>query len=135
MKRCSQITILAFMAFLSGCFAFSAYDKKIDGPYRLVAIDTMDQMSVSYDLGEGGCVGRIAATVFAVGWSKDFIVAKRHPANNRAITEYYYLTRSFDSRYAGPSDSVTGPLSEADFNAKKKVLGLPEFMMEIRSLK
>jgi len=123
------------MVFLFGCFAFSAYDKKIDGPYRLVAIDTMDQMSVAYDLGEGDSIGRINATVFAVGWSKDFIVAKRHPAGNRTITEYYYLTRSSDSKYADPSISVTGPLIETDFNAKKKALALPEFTMEIRSLK
>ena len=123
------------MALLSGCFAFSAYDKKIDGPYRLVAIDTMDQMSVSYDVGDGGSIGRIDATVFTAGWNKDFIVAKRHPAKNRTITEYYYLTRSSDSKYADPSTSVTGPLSETDFNAKKKLLGLPEFTIEIASLK
>jgi len=123
------------MALLSGCFAFSAYDKPIDGPYRLVAVDTMDQMSVAYDLGDGASIGRISATVFAVGWSKDFIVAKRHPAGNRTVTEYYYLTRSADSKYADPSVSVTGPLTEAAFSARKSALGLPGFTIEIRSLK
>lgn len=135
MKTQYQLTLLACTVLLSGCFAFSAYDKTIDGPYRLVAIDTMDQMSVSYDLGDGSSIGRIGATVFAVGWSKEFIVAKRHPSNNKETTEYFYLTRSSDSKYADPSVSVTGPLTEAEFNVRRKGLGLPEFTMEIRSLK
>jgi len=92
-------------------------------------------MSVSYDLGDGASIGRIGAKVFAVGWSKDFIVAKRHPAKHRTVTEYFYLTRSADSKYSDPSVSVSGPFSEAEFNAGKKALGLPDFTVEFSSLK
>lgn len=121
---------------IAGCgWQGFVYDKQIDGPYRLIAVDVMSQMAVCYSLDGGDAIGRIEETVFAAGWNKDFIVAKRHPGSNKAITEYYFITRSSDSTYADPSVSVTGPLSEEAFNAKKTTLGLPEYSIEISSLK
>lgn len=71
------------------------HDEHIDGPYRLIAVDVTDQMSVCYQL-KDACVGRIPQTVFAVGHNPSYFVAARHPASNREIIEYFYLARSLD---------------------------------------
>ena len=55
------------------------HDEHLVGPYRLVAVDSLDDMGICYDLGSGNCLGRITETVFAAGWDTLFIVAKRHP--------------------------------------------------------
>jgi hypothetical protein len=125
------VLLAAAVAVLRGC-GF-VHDEHLVGPYRLNAIDVDEQMSVCYDLG-GDAVGRIGETVFAVGWDDRYIVAKQHPKNDRRVTNYFYLDMSRDGPTADPSRSVTGPLSAAEFNAKKAELGLPEFKRVIASL-
>jgi hypothetical protein len=134
--RCSSVPELVVFLFaallLSGC-GF-VHDEQLTGPYRLIAVDTLDQMSVSYRLPDGAAVGRISETVFSVGWNNRYIVAKQHPNNDRSITNFYYLDISRDSTYADPSLSVTGPLTEAEFVRKRSELGLPEFTRTVKSL-
>jgi hypothetical protein len=102
------------------------HDQEIDGPYRLVAIDVEEQMDVCYAI-QDACVGRISETVFAVGHDASYIVAARHPTNNRNITEYFYLIRSMDRPVADPSVSVRGPFDAKTFEAEKTRLRLPSF--------
>ena len=111
------------------------HDEKITGPYRLVAIDVSEQMSVCYTLEKGDCIGRIPETVFSVGWNDRFIVAKQHPSNNKSVTNYFILEMARDSQLAEPSASVTGPLSAAAFKEKVAPLGLPPFTKTIEALK
>ncbi len=111
------------------------HDEMITGPYRLVAIDNSEQMSVCYTLKKCDCIGRISETVFSVGWNDRFIVAKQHPSNNRSITNYFILEMARDSQLADPSASVTGPLSAAAFEKKVASLGLPSFTKTIGALK
>jgi hypothetical protein len=132
MKR----TIIAFLAatvllVYGGC---GSRQEHLVGPYSLSAIDVPEQMSIYYELGDGSGIGRIDATVFSVGWSGQYIVAKQHPANNRSITNFFYLDISKDSKYAEPSNSVVGPLTEAEFARKKRELALPDFTRTIKSL-
>ena len=115
---------------VQGCSGF-VYDRKIDGPYRLTAIDTMSAMTVTYALDNKDTVGRIGKTVFAVGWNKRYIVAKRHPPSSNAVTEYFYLDRGADSGYSDPSKSVTGPLSKDDFIRATNELELPAFSIAV----
>ena len=96
----------------------SVHDQQIDGPYRLVAIDVDEQMDVCYSIQDAG-VGRISVTVFAVGHDASYIVAARHPSNNRKITEYFYLIRSLDAPAFDPSASVRGPFSSEAFEAER----------------
>jgi len=117
---------------LSGC-GF-VHDERLTGPYRLIAVDTLVQMGVSYGLPGGNVVGRIPETVFSVGWNSRYLVAKQHPKDDRSITHFYYLDMSRDSTYADPSISVTGPLSESEFLRKRGELALPEFTRTIKSL-
>ena len=132
MKHISIVAFSLACTMLSGC-GF-VHDERLTGDYRLIAVDTFDQMSVSRSLSGGDTVGRIDETVFAVGWNDRYIVAKQHPANNRTVTNYYFLDISRDSTYADPSKSVTGPLTEAAFQQHKAELKLPDFTRTIKQL-
>ena len=110
------------------------HDEHITGPYRLNAVDVDEQMSISYDLG-GSAVGRTGETVFSYGFDKRFIVAKQHPNNDRSITNYFYLDMTKDSKYAEPSDCVTGPLTQKEFEEDTKRLSLPIFSRTLTALK
>lgn len=117
---------------VSGC-GF-VHDEHITGPYRLIAVDMDNQMSISYDLGDGSAVGRINETVFAFGFDERFIVAKQHPNGDRSVTNFFYLDMNKDSKYAEPSDSVTGPLTEKEFESESTRLNLPKFSRTLTAL-
>jgi hypothetical protein len=127
------ISILAVIAVLvfAGC---GSHQEHLVGPYSLSAVDVPEQTSVYYELGDGSGIGRIGPTAFSVGWNDRYIVAKQHPAANRSITNFFYLDISKDSKYAEPSNSVVGPLTEREFTQKKRELGLPDFTRTIKSL-
>lgn len=132
--RYSFATLALLACFLvSGC-GF-VHDENITGPYRLIAVDVDDQMSVCYDLEGKSAVGRINETVFAYGFDQRYIVAMQHPNNNRRVTNYFYLDMSKDSRYADPSVSVSGPFSKAEFEAVSQQLNLPKITRIIDHLK
>ena len=126
---------LAVLACLSLSACGFVRDKHIDGPYRLVAIDVDEQSSICYALKGGDCVGRIEETVFAVGFDASYIVAARHPSNDRSKTEYYYLIRALDGPLADPSVTVRGPFDAVAFDGERARLTLPKFTYEIASLK
>ena len=132
MKSISIILLLSCL-FITGC-GFS-HDEKITGVYRLIAVDINEQMSICYELENGSCIGRINQTVFSYGFNKRFIVAKQHPANDKSVTNYYYLDMTKDSEFAEPSESVTGPLSKEEFEKATKKLDLPKFTKTIKNLK
>jgi hypothetical protein len=117
---------------VSGC-GF-VHDEHIVGPYRLIAVDIDEQMSISYDLGNGSAAGRINETVFAYGYNERYIVAKQYPNGDKSITNYYYLDMTKDSMYADLSASVTGPLSQTEFEAASVRLSLPNFTRTIKHL-
>ena len=127
-----QYGLVAAAALLSGC-GF-VHDEHLVGPYRLIAVDVYEQMNLSYSLDSGNAVGRIPETVFAVGWDDHYIVAKRHPHNDRAVTQFFYLDIARDNKYADPRTSVVGPLTESDFRIKQAQLHLPHFRRTIKSL-
>jgi hypothetical protein len=112
----------------------------IDGPYRLVAVDILEDMIVCYELQEG-CSGRVPETVFSVGFNENYVVAARHPHKfgdevlNRLNTEYYYIIRGADGPNVDPLTSVRGPFNEIDFQRERQRLNLPNFTTEISSLK
>ena len=124
---------LYVMLLLAGCG--NVYDEHLIGCYCLGAIDTYEQMSVYYCSPTDVEIGRINDNVFSVGWNSRYIVARRHPGNDRSITNYYFLDMTKDSLYADPSVSVTGPLLKEEFMQKQRELGLPGFSRTIESLK
>jgi hypothetical protein len=64
-------------------------------------------------------VGRIPATVEAVGYDQRYIVAQQRSSAKPAQTSFYYLQMA--------KDEVVGPLGADEFAQKKAELSLPEF--------
>jgi hypothetical protein len=130
---------LALLAALALAACDIAYDRRIDGPYKLLAIDGIENTSVVYALDHNSSIGRIGPTVFAVGHDTDYIVAARHRYKRpfgptSSITEYFYVIRAEDGRYKD-DDAVRGPFTYEEFAAEKARLALPEFTHEIARLK
>ena len=102
------------------------FDMHIDGPYRVVDVDTTDSLSLSYSLPIGDAIGRIS-DVHAIGWNDDYIVAQADSGRDVQFVDYYYLIRKLDSVNADPSISVRGPFTKENFLIEKDKLGLPDF--------
>ena len=120
---------------INGCFWFDSGEIWRGGPYLLSWLDTYENISLSYDLGEGTSVGRIEEQVFAVGWDGHYLVAQQHPNGNKNIIDYYIIDAKKDSPMAEPKDVVIGPLTEAEYKVKAVELKLPKFTKELASLK
>lgn len=126
--------IIAFS--LSGCQGF-VKDEKITGKYHLVAVDILADLTLCYKLEGGDYKGVLEETVFAVGFNDNYIIAKQHPSNNRAITNYYIVPIYIDNPLF-PEKGVVGPLTLEQFNEKRKELNIPDevtFTKEIEDLK
>jgi hypothetical protein len=137
-------------ALLAGCAPFGGFvhDEHLGGPYRLVAVDEMEQMGICRSVpdGSGDCVGDglPSDTVFAAGINAQYLVAARRatrdpfgeaPKNPGAI-EYYYVVRTAGEGGRGPPpENIVGPLTEPDFNRARQELGLPEFTRVFEELR
>jgi hypothetical protein len=132
---------LAGLLCVAGC-GFVA-DEVLDGPYRLVAVDVREDMSLCRSIGtEGDCSGDglPGPTVFQAGANSQYIVLARHPrlrndAPDRSVTEFYYILRLADERNTGKRVPVMGPFTELEYQQEKSRLQLPEFSKVFRDLK
>jgi hypothetical protein len=132
MRKLNLILLFLYLIFQLGCGGFVINDK-VTGNYSLVATDEDQQLSLCYfddSDNNGGCVSIVTETVFAVGCNANYIIVKQHPRRfpdppNKAITHYYILP-------VNPKDKklsdygLIGPLSLAQFNAKRKELNIPD---------
>lgn len=125
---------------ISGCFGF-AHDEVFVGPYRLVAVDADEDMSICFSLADGSCVGDglPGPTVFAAGFDDKYLVAAVHPPGaeggpDRSTTHYYYIVRSSTSGTL-PRNGTVGPLNEAQFTGETTRLHLPNFTRTFNHLK
>jgi hypothetical protein len=138
-KRWASIAVLLCTC---GCLGF-AWDEVLDGPYRLVAVDTHVDMVLCRSIGtEGDCVRDElpGPTVFQAGWNSKYIVVAVHPrrwpeAPNRSITHFYYIVRQPDEGNAARPVPVIGPLNEVEYQQEKGKLQLPEFSRVFNDLK
>ena len=115
-------------ALLAGCaLTLSAcgfaHEEVIDGPYRLVAVDTMDQLWVCYDV-DGGCVGRSPEPVSGYGFNDRWISVL-------VSGQYYVIDRKADSEFAEPGDVVSGPYSAAEFDTLSPERDLPSISARV----
>ena len=101
--------------------------------YVAIEIDSPEQMSLSFDTGNGSTSGLVGPTVFAVGANDRYIVVKQHPAKDalsagdRSRTNYFYIERTDSSDLRERQRRVTGPLSEREFQERAAALKLPSF--------
>lgn len=130
----TKLSSLFFCALVSGCSLFDSGIEWRSGPYALMWIDTRDNVSLYYDLGDGVLIGRVDTQVFAVGSNDQFVVAKQHPSGNKSTVNYFVLVRGKDSKTADSSAVVIGPLSALEFERKSKELNLPGFSKVLESL-
>lgn len=127
------LTILVASA-LSACSLFDSGVEWKGGPYALQWIDISENVTLVRMLDGTGSIGRIEATVFAVGWDGRYLVAKQHPGGNKAITNYFIIDSRLDSNMADPDKAVTGPLSQGEFRKRAEQLKLPGFTRTLDSL-
>lgn len=131
--RLSIVLILSGSA--TSCSLFDSGVEWRAGPYALLWIDTAENNSLCREIGGGSCIGRVDATVFAVGSNGRYVVAKQHPAGDRDKTSYFIIDSLRDSELANQSDVVLGPLSKEAYGKKAVELNLPEFTKVLDSLK
>jgi hypothetical protein len=140
LKGVSVAVCVVLACGLTGCDV--VHDEHLDGTYRLVAIDTIESMSVCRRLKDAWCVGdeMPGPTVFAAGASARYVVIARHPNEqgradfDRSVTEYYNVVRPPESAYLKDTD-VVGPMDGQAFAAARARLGLPGFSRVIDELK
>ena len=119
---------------LSGCGLFDSGVEWRDGPYELLWIDVSYQTSLDYDFGRnGGAIGLVDWTVFAVGSNDRYIVVKQHPDGNKAVTNYFVVDKS-RALPTDPTRAVLGPLTQSEFSAKARSIKLPKFTKVLSSL-
>ncbi len=133
--------ICLFVILLAGCGL--AVEDKITGNYFLTAADDDDDTGLSYHAPSDGPIYAliIVGTVFAVGYNKEYLIAKQHPKSdsgiNRRITNYYILPLK-DTMNWRTMNGLIGPLSFDQFNQKKIDLRISPsltFTIEKSSLK
>jgi hypothetical protein len=85
-------------------------------------------MSLYYKFEDGGMVGVVNYSVFAVGHSDDFIIVKNHPENesrlpDKKITNYFIVPVYKKLTYS-PEIGVIGPLTLEAVEDKRKELDI-----------
>jgi hypothetical protein len=113
---------------ISGCGHYGCYLEHLTGHYDLFAPLDMESMAIWRE-----SLGRVPASVFAVGWDDQFILAKQHPRAGypapaeRNVTHWYIIRVT--------NDEVFGPLTESEFAAKRAELGVPDSLAFARVFK
>jgi hypothetical protein len=133
-KKTTATKGLCLLLALSSSCLFDSSVPWQKGPYALSWIDDPDDVELTYDLGKGSRIGRVEATVFAVGADERYVVAKQHPRGNKSITNYFIIQVGKDSANANPKDVVIGPLAEDAFKRMAVELQLPAFTTVLQSL-
>ena len=135
----SRSIVVAAVTILTGCDALSPDTYWSSGDYELVAIDTKGQMMLAVDLHNGGSIGIVGPTVFALGADDHYIVVKQHPAKDsfgnfdQAVTHYYIVTR-ISGTAEEKEKVVRGPLSKDDYERVAASNSLPQFTKTFRDL-
>jgi hypothetical protein len=119
---------------LAGCGLFDSGVVWRGGHYGLLWIDIPDDVTLSYDAGNGSWIGRIEPRVFAVAWDGRYVVAKQHPKGNKSVTNYFIIDSQKDTPIADARQAVIGPLFEAEFQQKATAMKLPPFKKVLKSL-
>jgi hypothetical protein len=135
-KNIVKIAYAFLLSVFIGCKGVS--DEQVVGRYYLVAMDYVkEETSLSYKLEDGNYVGVVDKTIFAVGFNDNYIIAKQHPSNNRAITNYY-IVPIYKENTLSPEKGLIGALTLEQFNEKRKEFNIPDevtFTKEIEDLK
>ena len=111
----------------TACSLFDSGTEWENSTYKLAWTDTSDNMSLSRKLPGGNTIGRVDATVYAIGANARYVVVKQHPGGDRSKTLYFIVDVQSDTDHADPKDVVEGPLTESQYRDKAAVVELPQF--------
>ena len=79
------------------------------GPFQLFFVDRSPGPGhFVYDLGNGGSIGLVDYTVYAVGSDAHHIVVKQHPRGEKSITNFYIVDLNTSALPLHPERAVTG---------------------------
>jgi len=134
------ILYLSIPLLFVGCQGLAVKEKIIDN-YFLVAADASEWTSLSYHEDNEGAnySSLIEATVFAVGYNDNYMIVKQHPCTlpnppDKNITNFYILPLKEGMNWR-TKNGLMGPLTEQEFNAKRKELGIPKDLTFTKLLK
>jgi hypothetical protein len=108
-----KLFIILLITLLFGCNVDLSKNYKVSDNYYVGIIDIPEDRSLYYDLGDGSGVGRVNGGVTAVGWDNYHIIIEQHK-DNKIL--FYILEINKDNKCADPSESVSGPFNETEFN-------------------
>jgi hypothetical protein len=79
---------------------------------------------------KSGSIEIVGPTVFSIGYDKEFIIAKQHPAiypekENRGITNYFIISLKHPVSWTSQGNA-TGPLNEKEFREERKKLNISD---------
>lgn len=139
-RRSFNFLTLGVILALVACSRLSGDVYWRSGPYVLVAVDTLGQMNLAIDRGDGTSISLVGPTVFAVGANNNYIIVKQHPSENsfgkfdRSISNYYIVERTDKNSQSNRNERVLGPMSKAQFLRLATRLRLPHFSKTIADL-
>ena len=119
---------------LLGCGG-PAYEERLSGPWRLVAVDTIGQLNLVWCSSDGStCAGdRLPdLAVYAAGSNERFVIVAGHPSTdrfggfNRSVSEFFYITRSQEEDTRLDPKAVKGPFDVSLYETEKLRVGLPD---------
>lgn len=134
MRRLNCIALLLTLTHLTACGLFDSGVPWKSGPFQLLWIDLPDQVTLSYDVGNGASIGLVDYTVYAVGSNAHHIVVKQHPSGEKSITNFYIVDLNSSALPLHPELAVTGPLTRDQFDERAKLNALPRFTTVLETL-
>ena len=134
MRRLNPIALLfRTLTCLTACGLFDSGVPWRSGPFELLWIDLPDRVTLSYDVGNGGSIGLIDYTVYAVGSDAQHIVVKQHPRGEKSITDFYIVDVKSSALPLHPDRAVTGQ-RQAQFDEMARLNALPRFTTVLETL-
>ena len=131
------VSFLFLLLFAQGC-GF-VYERHLTGNYYLIAVDTKEDMDVCYhpQSEDAPYAGITGASVYAVGYDDEFILAKGYRAlkdsmgrslqrYDRQVTEYYIIPVDNTQEAWEAQENKFGAFSRQDFELRRKELGVSE---------
>jgi len=136
-KKVSIFSYLSFLLFsLNSCIGGLGfvYKEHLFGNYYLVAMDVIEQCSLSYHtendkVNFGGTI--IGQTVFAVGYNEKYLIAKQYYHNNpdRTIDKSkinYYILPLIEGMNWRTKNGLIGPVDSLTFENIRKNIGISQ---------
>ena len=96
-----------------------AYEKHVTGKYYVIGVDTKTDLTLSYKLSSGDCVGKAPGQLLQYGFNDTFLVAKTHDRRDNRVL-YFIIDMTKDSEIAHEDKFRVGPLTEDRYNTDWK---------------